>query len=263
MEESNNNFSDPSTTELRSFLGSGSVLAMAVMSTCHIFFSFLSDIIPSHPNLDRVFMLMNQLGLYDYLSSFEILNTSQDNNVFINLGLIPYILTCVAFYMIYFSAKNNSGSEMSTSGFSILYVTNIIGIVGWSLVLLLLLVAFLFLLAVVFSFSETGVELLIFALATCILLLSFVFGILFLIKNVKLTSVIDKTSAAVNGVYNDKQISAFPSVMFFINAGIAILNLLWSILLLGFQIASLSIIFQGAYMILLGINILKLKNILE
>ncbi len=252
----------------REVLSSNLVLAMIISLAVSILCSISASIIGSKTALFQVVDYFEQMGMdeevinemYDYINATSDGPAAMVGSVFgAIIGTAPIIVAAIGYLIIWLSAKNSESNSMSTSGFTVLKVMNIIGLVGYILCIVLMFLAVV--LVALFStqvFGGYG------ALIAGVMIVASVFGagiiLLYVFKNVGLNSTIDYLTAAANGFPSVKKISGFAMGMIFVTGAFGALGALTSIAS-GNIFNILSAAGSAAYYILLGVSISRLRNI--
>ena len=262
--------------EIRDFLGSNRVLIMAIILIASIVLMISGSIVGSKTMLVQYAQLLEDYGvdaefLDSYYAMINSLGSGSGISVLIGaiIGNLPLILTFAGLMMVWSSARNKAASErMETSGFTLLKVLNIIGIVGYALLALVLLLA-VFGIAVfgavgLGSLDSVGTT--IASVFVGVFIVFVVFGLaligLYIAKNVGLNNTITKLENVVNGVYSEKKVSGFAAVMLIIAGVLGAMGALGSIVSAN-PFSIFGELLRAAYFIMLGVNINTLKNIVN
>ncbi|MBP5250250.1 MAG: hypothetical protein J6Z46_09625 [Lachnospiraceae bacterium] len=262
--------------EIRDFLGSNRVLIMAIILIASIVLMISGSIVGSKTLLVQYAQLLEDYGVdAEFLESYyEMINTLGSGSsvsalVGAIIGNLPLILTFAGFMMIWSSAKNRTASErMETSGFTLLKVLNIIGIVGYALLALVLLLA-VFGIAVFGAVGLGSLDSVGTTIASVFVGVFIVFVVLglaiiglYIAKNVGLNNTITRLENVVNGVYSEKKVSGFAAVMLIIAGVLGAMGALGSIASAN-PFSIFGELLRAAYFIMLGVNINALKNIIN
>ena len=262
--------------EIRDFLGSNRVLIMAIILIASIVLMISGSIVGSKTMLVQYAQLLEDYGvdaefLDSYYEMINSLGSGSSISVLIGaiIGNLPLILAFAGLMMVWSSARNKAASErMETSGFTLLKVLNIIGIVGYALLALVLLLA-VFGIAVfgavgLGSLDSVGTT--IASVFVGVFIVFVVFGLaligLYIAKNVGLNNTITKLENVVNGVYSEKKVSGFAAVMLIIAGVLGAMGALGSIVSAN-PFSIFGELLRAAYFIMLGVNINTLKNIVN
>ncbi len=264
---------------IREVLSSSKVLAMVILFAVYIFLNITSTLISKNDLYyqygeiignsygselaDEYYDLINELGLMGSTGTVSTLIGAV-------LGSAPMIITIIGFLLVYNAAKN-ADSPMTTTGFKILKVMNIIGLVCF-----IILAALACLLPVIFvglgtafssslygySYGTSGVT----AIFVIVGIICAVFCVgvvlLYIFKNIGL----NKSVNCLIGVFeqNDvkKGISGYAAVFTIIVGSFDFISALTS-LISGALLASLAMVVAGIAYIMLGNALLTIKGLVS
>lgn len=255
-----------SAMSLRSLLSSGKMIAMIICLAVSVLLVPLGRSIQAKEGMQLAEDIIEESefnSYYDMDQFYDILEKTQSESagsyVF---GSIPMIIAGVGFLILFLSSRNASTDRISTTGFTLLKVMNIIGIVGYSLIAVL--VVFLSVLMIVIGFATGEAALgIVFLLVTGIFFL--IFGavlVLLIIKNAGLDSSIESLKAAINDDPPVKKVSGFSVVMLYIIGGLSAFTFISS-LTVGNIPGALGSAATVGYYFLLGINLNIAKDIVN
>ena len=265
---SQKNDPDSVPARLRRLLSSGQVLAMIICLAVGILFTPMGSSAKMNHVADVERSLWDSLGMADYLDASTynaiISNTGSSASASVGsiFGCLPMILTGVGFLLIYLSARNKNEDMIPSTGFSMLKVMNIIGIVGYSFVALFCVILCLLMTSMGFLTGDSGVGVLILIISLITFVIAGGITALMIAKNAGLNSSIDSIKAEVNGTPSRKKVSGFSIVMLYIIGSLSAISFFGSLSYANFS-GALASGAQGAYFILLGINLGSAKNIIN
>lgn len=174
-------------------------------------------------------------------------------------GLILSALSVAALWITFASGKNHSDPYLKTSGFSILKVLQILGIVGYALLALLLVILLVIVLvaaaSVSGSYAGDAVGAVMGMLAVILLVLLAVIALL-IVYSAKVIGSLNAAKHAVETGVFQKKASMFVAVLGFIMAGYTLIDLYGTFVFRGW-LAMLSGICTAGAQIIFGICIIN------
>ncbi|MCQ2537045.1 MAG: hypothetical protein MJ124_01470 [Lachnospiraceae bacterium] len=273
-EQMNNNqgSESPLAAAVRFIFSGGSVLAMIILLGVRIVASMSSAIIgrsTMYYNLGEYFeeILGSEAAAeyYDMLNEADMLGRTGNLMALLGafIGAIPMLLTLLGFILIYVNAKSEA-PKMSTSGLKILKVMNMIGFVGY-----IIAAAFCILIPIIgamagalVSSSASGIVGAVMIVLVMVGLFAAAFMLLFIFRNWGFHSSIKCLETVLIENRIRGKISNFAAWFTIILGGFGALGI-FSYLIIGNWAGCLLIIGESGYMILLGINMLKLSGIIN
>lgn len=265
---------------IRTVLSGQTVLAMIIMLGLRILGSISAGLITKNSVYYQVGEFLEEyVGLdvaeeyYDVLNSSGMLGTAGTISTLIGgiIGSIPVIIALVGFILVYTKAKENS-DRMDVTGFKILKVMNMIGfvcyIISAVLGVIIPIIAGAFM-ATIMTTQPSGLPMDGVAFTSVITfvlvfvgIISAAFTLLYIFRNYGFHKSINCIMTALSKDRVEGAVSEYAagvSIVF----GVISLFPVFTALLLGNWNSALVSLGSGVYMILIGVNLNKLKRLLN
>lgn len=268
--QSENFSASPLVENMRNLFAGPQVLALIICFALSIVFLITSNVMTSKTSYYKVGEMLEDYNpqiaaeYYNYLNEYDIMESAAGIGTVLGtcLGSLPNIMVLIGFILVYTAAKDRT-KPMSLSGFSVLKVMNIIGLVCY-IILAVLIALFVFLSCLlVFSAGGGYTALSIIGIISLGLIVLLIDGIivLFICKNVGLNNSINAITGAFQNSF-PKKISGFACGMLMVE-GIFTAIAGFSSLIGGEFISAVSFACMAVAKILLSISLNKLRDMIS
>ncbi|MBR6684061.1 MAG: hypothetical protein IKL38_06940 [Firmicutes bacterium] len=228
---------NPAVAAVKKTGGSALFLIATITYTIIVLLSLISAFMPSSLTTyaDLLYEITYDVSVYDTIYAMD-----SGSVIGALIGSIPGILIAVAFWMIYGACKSKK-PRVSTGGFTMINVFQIINLVLMSILLALvcvLMVIFAFLAYELNSSEMYGFAALA-GVATTIYIFALIFIVLILVLSIiyyaKLVGTVRVIKKAANGIVSGNKISMFVIVINFILIGFSVIGLIGNLIAFSFM----------------------------
>ncbi|MBQ7016396.1 MAG: hypothetical protein IJN10_05525 [Firmicutes bacterium] len=252
---------NPAVAAVKKTGGSALFLIATITYTIIVLLSLISAFMPSSLSTyaDLLYEITYDVSVYDTIYAMD-----SGSMIGALIGSIPGILIAVAFWMIYGACKSKK-PRVSTGGFTMINVFQII-----NLVLMSILLALVCVLMVIFAFLAyelNSTEMYGFAalagVATIIYIFVLIFMVLILVLSIiyyaKLVGTVRVIKKAANGIVSGNKISMFVIVINFILVGFSVIGLIGNLIAFSFM-AFLTNLMTITFNILITIALIQMRG---